>query len=68
MYVGTIFKKDNKFKKIYVIKPSSELSNKKVIYTSNFKKVNDYLKFKDDFLVQDYIDGHQYNLVLRNHL
>lgn len=53
-----IFKGDNKLKKNYVLKPSSELSNKKIIYTSNFKKINYYLKFKNDFLVQEYIDGY----------
>ena len=41
-----------------VIKPSSELSNAKVIYTKNIKEINYYLKNDEKFLVQDYISGY----------
>ena len=51
-------KDENKSKNIFVIKPASELSNKKVIYTSNIKEVSKYLELKNNFLVQQYIDGY----------
>ncbi len=45
-------------KKQIVIKPSSELSNKKVVYTSNFKEINKYLKSEKEYLFQEYINGY----------
>ena len=45
-------------KKQIVIKPSSELSNKKVVYTSKLDEINKYLKSEKKFLFQDYINGY----------
>lgn len=47
-----------KNEKKFVIKPSSELSNDKVIYTKNVGIINRYLQNEDDFLVQEYISGY----------
>ncbi len=53
-----IRKNDNTLKRKLVIKPTSELFNKKVIYTSNIQKIEKYIKLKNDFLVQEYIKGY----------
>ena len=42
----------------YVVKPASELSNSKIIYTSNLKKILKVLKLKENFLIQEYINGY----------
>ena len=41
-----------------VIKPSSELSNDKVIYTKDIGIINSYLQNEDNYLVQDYVSGY----------
>ena len=52
------FKNNFKLQSKLVIKPSSELSNEKVIYTKNIKEISYYLKSDEKFLVQDYISGY----------
>ena len=50
---------ENKFKvNRYVIKPASELSNSKIIYTSNLKEISKIIKSKEKFLIQEYINGY----------
>lgn len=46
------------FNKAVVVKPFSELSNAKVIYTSNIDTIKTILKSKEEFLIQEYIKGY----------
>ena len=45
------------FPRKFVIKPSSELSNSKVVYTSDINLIKDFLDNEEDLLFQDFING-----------
>jgi len=51
------FKKDSYSRK-FVLKPSSELSNSRVLYISSINKLRSIVNSKDGFLVQDFISGY----------
>jgi len=53
-----IIQNKEKFNKKIVVKPSSELSNSKVIYSSDIQRIEKIIRSKEELLIQEYINGY----------